>query len=151
MIVIHKFRVFRVVFSLSIAAFRWQPLFYKQSPAFTQKFQKKSLFISATKYGKYIVCKDYCIAHHEERTCSLPACKNHFILLGDIEEMLHKLDTFCFTYQHVDCSYTLFKHRFNGKTIAKSGIVFDNVQREMSFNQVTEEWTNFRVLQKTGS
>ena len=45
------------------------------------------------------------------------------------------MDTFCFTYQHVDCLYTLFKYRFSGKVIAKGGNVFDNVQRKISFNK----------------
>ena len=44
------------------------------------------------------------------------------------------LDTFCFTYQQVDCLYTLFKYRFSGKVFAKSGQVFDNVQRAVDFN-----------------
>ena len=35
----------------------------------------------------------------------------------------------------MDCLYTLFKYRFSGKVIAKSGNVFDNVQRAISFNQ----------------
>ena len=104
-------------------------------PSFYAKISEKSLFISAKAYEKFIVCKDYCIAHHDDKTCPLPACKYHIILLGEIEELLHKLDTFCFTYQHVDCLYTLFKYRFSGKIIAKSGNVFDNVQRAISFNQ----------------
>ena len=44
------------------------------------------------------------------------------------------MDTFCLTYQHVDCLYTLFKYRFSGKNISKSGQVFDNVQRAVGFN-----------------
>ena len=32
------------------------------------------------------------------------------------------------------CLYTLFKYRFSGKVIAKSGQVFDNVQRAVDFN-----------------
>ena len=44
------------------------------------------------------------------------------------------MDTFCFTSQHVDCLYTFFKYRFSGKVIAKSGQVFDNVQRAVDFN-----------------
>ena len=107
----------------------------KTIPSFYAKVSEKSLFISAKTYEKFIVCKDYCIAHHDDKTCSLSACKYHIILLGEIEEMLHKLDTFCFNYQHVDCLYTLFKYRFSGKIIAKSGNVFDNVQRAMYFNQ----------------
>ena len=104
-------------------------------PSFYAKISEKSLFFSPQTYEKYIVCKDYCIVHHDDKTCSVPACKFYIILLGEIEELLHKLDTFCFTYQHVDCLYTLFKYRFSRKVIAKSRNVFDNVQRAISCNQ----------------
>ena len=104
-------------------------------PSFYAKISEKGLFISAKTYEKFIVCKDYCIAHHNHKTCHLQVCKYHIILHGEIEELLHKLDTFCFTYQHVDCLYNLFKYRFSGKITAKSGNVFDNVQRAISFNQ----------------
>ena len=60
--------------------------------------------------------------------------KFHIILVGNVEELLKKLDTICFTYQHVDCLYTLFKYRFSGKLIEKSGQVFDNAQRAVDFN-----------------
>ena len=103
-------------------------------PSFYAKISEKSLFISAITYAKYIVCKDYCIAQHNEKTCFLPNCKYHIVLLGNVQELLKKLDTFCFTYQHVDCLYTFFKYRFSGKDIAKSGQVYDNVQREVDFN-----------------
>ena len=98
------------------------------------KISESGFFISANIYEKYIFCKDYCTAHHDEKTCSLPACKYYIKLHGQIEELLHKLDTFCFTYQHVDSLYTLFKYRFSGKNIAKGGCVFDNVQRAVDFN-----------------
>ena len=102
--------------------------------SFYTKISEKSLFISANTYENYFVCTDYCIAHHDNKTCFLPTCKNHVILHGNVEELLKKLDTFCFTYQHVDCLYTLFKYRFSGKVIAKSGQVFDNVQQAVDFN-----------------
>ena len=102
--------------------------------SFYAKISEKSLFISATTFEKYIVCKDYCIAHHDKKTCFLPACNYHITLLANVEELLKKLDTSCFTYQHVDCLYTLFKYRFSGKVIGKSGQVFDNVQRAVDFN-----------------
>ena len=103
-------------------------------PGFYAKISKKTFFISATTYEKYIVCKDYCIAHHNEKTCFLPACKYQIVLLGNVQELLKKLDTVCFNYQHVDCLYTLFKYRFSGKIITKSGQVFDNGQRAVDFN-----------------
>ena len=108
-------------------------------PSFYAKISEKSLFISATTYEKYIVCKDYCITHHDDKTCFLPACKFHIKLLGNVQELLEKLDTFCFTYQHVDCLYTIFRYRFSGKDIAKSGQVFDNVQQAVHFNHRNEE------------
>ena len=105
-------------------------------PIFYAKISEKSLFISAKTYEKYIVCKHYCIAHHDDETCSLPVCKYRIILLGEIAELLHKVDTSCFTYQHVDC---LFKYQFSGKTIAKSTNVFHKVQRAIAFNQRNRE------------
>ena len=103
-------------------------------PSFYAKISEKNLFLSATTYEKYIVCKDYCVVHHNEKTCFLPACKYHIVLLGNVQELVKMLDTFCFTYQHVDCLYTLFKYRFSGKVIAKSGQVFDYVQRAVDIN-----------------
>ena len=103
-------------------------------PSFYAKISEINLFLSLTTYEKYIACKDYCIAHHNEKTCFLPACKYRIVLLGNVQELLKKLDTFCFTYQHVDCLYTLSQYRFSGKVIAKSGQVFDNEQRAVVFN-----------------
>ena len=120
-------------------------------PSFYSKISGKSLFISANTYEKHIVCTDYCIAYHDDKTCCLPACKNHKILLGNIEELLKKLDTFCFTYQHVDCLYTVFNYRFSGKVIAKSGQVFDNVQRAVDFNQRNKGVDRMPSISKSGS
>ena len=55
-------------------------------------------------------------------------------MYGNVHGLLKKLDTFCFTYQQVDCLYTLFRYRFSGKLIAKSREVFDNVQQTVDFN-----------------
>ena len=103
-------------------------------PRFYAKNSEKSLFISATTFEKYIVCKDYCIAHHDDKACFLTAYNYHIIRLGNVEELLNKLDTFCVTYQHEDCLYTLFKYGFSGKVFAKGGQVFDNVERAVDFN-----------------
>ena len=112
-----------------------QQLCYNQSPAFTQKFQKKVSLSLQLQNEKYIVCKDYCIDHHNEKTCFFPVCKYHIILIGNVQELLMNLVTFCFTYQHVDCLYILFKYRFSEKVFAKSGQVFDNVRRAVDFNR----------------
>ena len=63
-------------------------------PSFYTKLSEKGFFVSAITYEKYIVCKDYCITHHNENTCFLPACKYHILLIGNVEELLKKLDTF---------------------------------------------------------
>ena len=67
--------------------------------------------------------------------CFLPKCRYHKMLIGDIKELLKKLDAFCFNYQHVDCVYTIFKYRCIGKIVIKSGQVFDNLQRAVHFHQ----------------
>ena len=103
--------------------------------SFYTSYSKNSLFISANTYEKYIVSKENCIAGHDDNMCFLPNCRYHIILIGNIKDLLQKLDAFCFKYQHVDCLYTLFKNRFNGKIVIKSGQLFDYLQRAVHFNQ----------------
>ena len=117
-------------------------------PSFHAKFSENNLFFPATTYEKYIDCKDYCIAYHDKKTCFLPTCKYHIVVLGEIEELLNELGTFCFTYQHVDCLYTLFKHRFSENVIAKSRQVFDKVQRAVDFNNRDKGVERMRSLTK---
>ena len=112
-----------------MAAVMLQPI-----PSFFTEYSRK-MFNSFCKHvQKYIVCNDYCVAFHNDKTCFVSNCKIHIILLGNVEELLKKLDTFCFTYQHVDCLYTLLKYRFSGKVIVNSGQLFDNMQRVVDFN-----------------
>ena len=104
-------------------------------PSFHANFPKNSLFISGNTSEENIVCKDYCIAHHVDKLCFLPNCPYHIILRGEIDESKQQMNAFCSTYQHVDCLYTLFRYRFSGRIVAKTGQVFDNVQRAVYFNQ----------------
>ena len=67
--------------------------------------------------------------------CFLPNCRYYIILKCNIKDLLQKLDAFCFNYQHVDCLYTIFKYRFSGKNVVKSGQLLDNLQRAVHFNQ----------------
>ena len=67
--------------------------------------------------------------------CFLPNCSYHIILIGNIKELLQKLDAFRFNYQHVDCLCTLSKYRFLVKIVNKSGQLFDKLQRAVHFNQ----------------
>ena len=120
-------------------------------PSFYAKISEKNLLISATTYEKDIVCKHYCIAHHNEKTCFLPACKYHIVLLGNVQELLKKLDTFCFTYQDVDCLYTLFEYRFSGNVIAKIGKCLITCNGQLTLITETREWTECRALQKRDS
>ena len=104
-------------------------------PSFYTNYSKNSLFISANTYEKYIVCKKHFFARHDDKMRFLPNCRYHIILIGNIKELLQKLDAFCFNYQHVDCLYTLFKYRFSDQIVIKSGQLFDYLQRAVHFNQ----------------
>ena len=90
-------------------------------PSFYTNCSKNSLFFSANTSENYIVSNGYCIARQDDEMWFMPNCRYHIILIGNIEELLQKLDGFCFIYQHVDCLYTLFKYRFSGKIVLKSG------------------------------
>ena len=117
-------------------------------PRFYTNYSKNSLFISAITYGKHIVCKEYCIAHHNDKMCFLLTCRYHIFLIGNIKELLQKLDSFCFNYQHVDCLYTLFKLRFSGKIGVNSGQLFDNLQRAVHLTGKMPSITKKRLLRK---
>ena len=104
-------------------------------PIFYTYYSVNSLFISANTYEKYNATKKNCTARHDDKMCFLPKCRYHIILINNIKKLLQKLDAFCFNHQQVDCLYTLFKYRFSGKIVVKSGQVFDNLQRAVHFNQ----------------
>ena len=97
-------------------------------------YSKNSLFISANTHEKNNVGKEYCISCHDDKMCFLANCRYRNILHGNVVELTKKLDTFCFTYQQVDCLYTFFKYRFSGKLVDKSGQFFDNLRRANNFN-----------------
>ena len=71
--------------------------------SFLQIFQKTSYFISANTYGKYILSKDNCIARHDDKMCFFPNCRYLILLIGNLKDLLQKLDAFCFNYQNVGC------------------------------------------------
>ena len=95
---------------------------------------KKRPFISANTYEKCIVSQEFCIAHQGDKMCFLPICSYHIILIGQIIELLQKLNAFSFNYQHVDCLCALFKHRFTGKIVVKIGQLFGIAQRAVHSN-----------------
>ena len=104
-------------------------------PSFYTNYSKNSLFIPANTYEEFIVSEEYCFGRHDDKMCFLPKCRYHIILIGNIKVLLQKLDAFCFNYQHVDCLYILFKYRFSGKSVVKSGQLFDSLQKAVHFNQ----------------
>ena len=64
---------------------------------------------------KYIVNENNCNVHRNDKMFFLPVCRYHSLLIGDIGEFLQKVLAFCFTYQQVDCLYTLFQYHFDDK------------------------------------
>ena len=78
--------------------------------------------------------KKYCTAQHDKKTCLLPNCSYHYVLLRDFEELLLKLDAFCFPYQHVENLNTLFQYRLIGKIVEESQQLLEKVQRLVYFN-----------------
>ena len=117
-------------------------------PSFYTNCSKNNLFISANTYEKNIVSTDYSIARHDDRMCFLPNGRYHNILIGNIEDLLQKLDAFSFNYQHVDCLYILFKYRFSDRIVVKSGQLVDNLQRAVRFNQQNRRVERMPIISK---
>ena len=91
-------------------------------PSFYSVYYIKSVHICANTYEKYLDSKDYCVAQNEDSMCTVANCKYHILLIAekDKNDLMQKLDTFCFTYQLVDCLYTLFKYRLMERLLPKT-------------------------------
>ena len=109
-------------------------------PSFFAGHSENSLFISSDNYDNFLVTRDYCVAAHDSTFCSLKHCQYHILLIADkdMNDLFTKVDRFCFNFQRVDCFYTLFKHRFSGNVVLKSGEIFDTVERAVSFNKLNK-------------
>ena len=106
-------------------------------PSFYSSYSQDCLFISSEYYEKFLVTEQYCVAHHDSEYCPLINCKFHILLIAktDIKELFTKLDGLCYTYQYVDCFYTLFKYRFSGLVLTRRGKLFNMVERAVCFNK----------------
>ena len=117
-------------------------------PSFFAKYSKNIFFFCKDKRTKNIVRKNYCLAHIDAKISFIPNCGYHIFLHGNIEELLQKLNPFYFTYEQVDCLYTLFKYRFSEIFLVKSGQVFENGQRAVRFSQKKRGVDRMRSIAK---
>ena len=106
-------------------------------PSFYSSYSQDCLFISSEHYENFLVTEQYCVAYHGSEYCPLINCKFHILLIAktDIKELFTKLDGLCYTYQYVDCFYTLFKYRFSGMVLIRRGQLFSMVERAVCFNK----------------
>ena len=105
-------------------------------PTFYSDYNAKSLFISVSEnfYEKFIVTQDYCVSNHSS-FCPEENCKFHLVLIGSLlDQILQRLDKYHFTYQIVDCIYTLYKYRFYFNIISSRGEVFNHLNRAVEHN-----------------
>ena len=119
--------------------------------SFYAQFVNSILSNTPYTYGKFISSNDYCFAYHEDKVCYLFICKYSNTLTGDIEEMLQKVDAFCFTHQHVSCLCTLYKYGFGDQNVAKSGQMFDSMQRAVYSYQRTKRLDKMHSIEKKDS
>ena len=102
-------------------------------------FSEKLLFNSTDNYRNFLVCRGYCVASHNSAYCCLMKCQFHFPLITNENknDLIGILDRLCFTYQHVDCFYTLIKYTFIDTKFVKNGEILDFVERIVSFNRLS--------------
>ena len=120
-------------------------------PSFQKNYSKNSLFTSANTYKKNIVSRQYCIARHDDKICFLPNCRYHIILIGNIKELLQKLDALCFNYQH----WTVCIHFSSTVSVAKLLSRLDNsliiCRVQLISTTRVGDWTECPASQKRGS
>ena len=114
---------------------RWLQLCVKLFPAFIQIFVKnRFFFVSINFYKKYVVTKIFCVSTHNSY-CSLGNFKFQILLIGSsFDQILQRLGNFLFTYQIIDCLYTLYKYGFYSKVISSTGEAFNQVDRPVHHN-----------------
>ena len=121
-------------------------------PTFYSDYNAKSLFISVSEnfYEKFIVTQDYCVSNHSS-LCPVENYKFHLVLIGSwLDQILQRLDKYHFTYQIVDCIYTLYKYRFYFNIISSRGDVFNQLNRavEIRIPEKLPSVAKKRLLQK---
>ena len=96
----------------------------------------KLLFVSISSdfYEKYIVTQHFCVSTHNSYR-SLENCKFHIFLIGSyFDQILQRLGNFHFTYQIIDCLYTLIEYRFYSNVLSSTGDVFNHFDRAVHHN-----------------
>lgn len=114
-------------------------------PEFYKEYSKNSIYIStqSKNYDKFLINSKYCVANHN--TCTISNCTYHILIIGDVDNILKRLDSLSFVYQSVDCFYTVYKHLFFNHVICQNGKVFELVDRAVNYN------LNIRRIEKTPS
>ena len=105
-------------------------------PNFYSEINEKSLIISVSCdfYEKFLVTHSFCVSTHDFNF-SLENCKFHILLNGSsFDQILQRLGNFHFTYQFINCLYTLYKHRFHLNVISSTGEVFSQLDRAVHHN-----------------
>ena len=105
-------------------------------PSFFSEYCQKSLFnsVSSEFYEKHIVTNNFCVSTHNTY-CSLKNCKFHILLnCSSFDQILQRLGNFHFTYQIIDCLYTLYKYRFYSNVISSIREVFNQLDRAVHHN-----------------
>ena len=120
-------------------------------PSFYTRLSEKSLFISAHTYEKYIVCKDYCVAHHDDQTC-------FYHLVNIIIHYLETLKSYQRSWIHLASPINKWTVCIHFSSIDSVKKLLERVDKclikcneQMTLIKETREWTECRALQKRDS
>ena len=103
-------------------------------PQFYRVYNKTALFssVSVKEYKQYLILSKYPDEYHCYSFCPLKTSRYPFILFStSVKEISEKIQNLSYFYQTVDCLYILYKHRFFGSLIEKSGLVFTQLTRAL--------------------
>ena len=101
--------------------------------------------VSENFYQKFIVTQDYCVSNYSS-FCPVENCKFHLVLIrSSLDQILQRLGKHHFTYQTVDCIYTLYIYRLYSNIISSRGEVFNQ------FSPAVEQNLKCRIPKKLPS
>ena len=105
-------------------------------PTFHSDYNVKPLFISVSEnfHETLVVTRHYRVSNLSS-FCSVENCNFHLVLIGSLlDQILQRLDKNHFTYQIVDCIYTLYNNRLYFNIISSRSKIFNQLNCAVKHN-----------------
>ena len=107
----------------------------KYFPSFYSDHNNKTFFfLFRTIFTKKYRTQDYCVSTYDS-FCFLEKRKFNLILIGtSLIQFFQRSDKYLYIYQHIDCLYTLYKHRVYSSSVTSRREVLNQLKCGVQHN-----------------